>query len=94
MQHAKSALPVTGATGRPVANSELAQVSSDGLVVTIGHDRSQEDWEVKLHKPAALGPCWVRVTTVEHGHGRSLTVAHGSEEPQVAGPSAQAAGIT
>jgi hypothetical protein len=37
---------------------------------------------------------WVRVTTVEHGHKRSPTVAHGSEEPQVAGPSAQATGIT
>jgi hypothetical protein len=53
--------PVTGATGRSVANSELAQVSSDGLVVTIGHDRWQEDWEVKLHKPgcarSVLGPC-------------------------------------
>jgi hypothetical protein len=42
----------------------------------------------------ALGPRWVRVTTVEQRHGRSLTVAHGSEEPQVAGPSAHAAGIT
>jgi hypothetical protein len=41
---------------------------------------------------ATLGPRWVRVTTVEHGHGRSLAVAHGPEEPQVAGPSAQAAG--
>jgi hypothetical protein len=42
----------------------------------------------------ALGPCWVRVATVLHGHERSPTVAHGSEEPQVAGLSAQAAGIT
>jgi hypothetical protein len=41
-----------------------------------------------------LGPRWVRVTTVEHGHGRSPTVAHGSEEPQVTGPSTQAAGTT
>jgi hypothetical protein len=48
----------------------------------------------RLCKPATLGPHWVRVTTVEHGHGRSPTVAHGSEEPQVAGPSAQAPGIT
>jgi hypothetical protein len=43
---------------------------------------------------AMLGPRWVRVTTVEHGHERSPTVAHGLEEPQVAGPSAHAAGRT
>jgi hypothetical protein len=41
----------------------------------------------------APGPCWVRVTTVELGHGRAPTVAYGSEEPQVGDPSAQAAGI-
>jgi hypothetical protein len=44
--------------------------------------------------PNPPGPPWVRVTKVEHRHERSPTVAHGSEEPQVAGPSAQAAGIT
>jgi hypothetical protein len=41
-----------------------------------------------------LGPRWVRAATVEHGHQRAPTVAHGSEEPQVTGPSAHAAGIT
>jgi hypothetical protein len=35
----------------------------------------------------APGPCWVRVTTVELGHGRAPTVAYGSEEPQVGDPS-------
>ena len=66
---------MTGATGRPVANSELAQVSSDGLVVTIGHDRWQEDWEVKLHKPrcarSVLGPCHngrARASAGTNGH--------------------------
>jgi hypothetical protein len=47
-----------------------------------------------VQAPATLGPRWVRVTTVEHGHERSPTVAHGSEEPQVAGSSAQATGMT
>src|SRR5215217_8935687 len=42
---------------------------------------------------AGLGPHWVRVTAVLHGHQRARTVANGSEEPQVAGPSAQAAGM-
>jgi hypothetical protein len=41
-----------------------------------------------------LGPRRVRVATVQHGHRRSLAVTNGSEEPQVAGPAAQAAGIT
>ena len=49
---------------------------------------------VKLCKLRYAGPRWVRVTRVEQGHGRSPTVAHGSEEPQVAGPLAHAAGIT
>ena len=65
---------MTGATGRPVANSELAQVSSDGLVVTIGHDRWQEYWEVKLHKPrcarSVLGPC-------HNGRARASAVTNG-----------------
>jgi hypothetical protein len=47
-----------------------------------------------VQSPTTLGPRWVRVTTVEHGHGRSPAVSDGSEEPQVAGPSAHAAGIT
>jgi hypothetical protein len=51
-------------------------------------------WEPSCASLATLGPRWVRVTTVEHGHERSPTVAHGSEEPQVAGPSAQAAEMT
>ena len=48
---------------------------------------TSENWRVrvKLCKLCYAGPRWVRVTTVEHGHGRSPTVAHGSEEPQVAG---------
>jgi hypothetical protein len=61
-----------------VANSEPAQVSNDGLVVTIGHDRRQEDWEVKLDKPrcvrSVLGPCRnrrVRAAAVTNGHKRS-----------------------
>jgi hypothetical protein len=50
-----------------------------------------ERWSQAVQAPLRLGPRWVRATTVEHGHGRSPTVAHGSEEPQVAGPLAQAA---
>jgi hypothetical protein len=42
---------------------------------------------------ATLGPRWVRVTRVEHGHGRSPPVAQDSEEPQVTGLPAQAAGM-
>jgi hypothetical protein len=41
----------------------------------------------------SFGPRWVRVATVAHGHERSPAVANGSEEPQVAGPLAQAAGM-
>ena len=41
-----------------------------------------------------LRPRWVRAATVGHGHGRSPAVADGSEELQVAAPSAQAAGRT
>jgi hypothetical protein len=41
-----------------------------------------------------LGPRRVRVATVQQGHRRSPAVTNGSEEPQVAGPAAQAAGIT
>ena len=40
-----------------------------------------------------LGPRWVRAATVAHGHQRSPTVTNGSEEPQVTGPPAQAAGM-
>jgi hypothetical protein len=40
-----------------------------------------------------LGPCWVRAARVLHGHQRSPTVAKGSEEPQVAGRAAHAAGM-
>jgi hypothetical protein len=43
--------------------------------------------------PAAFGPCWVRVATGEYGQQRSPTVTNGPENPQVAGPPAQAAGI-
>jgi len=41
----------------------------------------------------SLGPRWVRVATVKHGHRRSPTVAKGSEEPQVVERPAQAAGL-
>jgi hypothetical protein len=61
------------------------------------HARPAENrrrWESSCASSATLGPRWVRVTTVEHGHGRSPTVAYGLEEPQVAGPPAQAAGLT
>ena len=37
-----------------------------------------------------LGPRWVRVTTVAHGHHWSPTVANGSEKPEVVGPLAHA----
>jgi hypothetical protein len=56
--------------------------------------REPGEWESSCASSTTLGPRWVRVTTVEHGHERSPTVAHGLEEPQVAGPSAQAAGRT
>ena len=48
----------------------------------------------KLAVVLPLGPRWVRAATVAHGHQRSRMVAHGSEKPQVADPSAQAAGLT
>ena len=41
----------------------------------------------------SLGPRWVRVATVKHGHRRSPTVAKGSEEPQVVERPAHAAGL-
>ena len=37
-----------------------------------------------------LGPRWVRVTTIAHGHHWSPTVANGSEKPEVVGPLAHA----
>jgi hypothetical protein len=40
-----------------------------------------------------LGPRWVRVTTVAHGHRRSPAVAKGSEEQHVAEGPAHAAGM-
>jgi hypothetical protein len=43
---------------------------------------------------AELGPRWVRMATVAHGHERSPTVTNGSEEPQVAGPLGQEAAMT
>jgi hypothetical protein len=48
---------------------------------------------MKLHMLRELGPRWVRVPLVEHGHRRSPTVTHGREETQVADPPAQAAGM-
>ena len=45
-------------------------------------------------KPLRPGPRWVRAATVAHGRERLATVTDGSEEPQVAGASAHAAGIT
>jgi GrpB-like predicted nucleotidyltransferase (UPF0157 family) len=37
-------------------------------------------------KSPRVGPRWVRVTTVAHGHHWSPTVANGSEKPEVVGP--------
>jgi hypothetical protein len=41
----------------------------------------------------ALGPRWVRATTVQHGHQRSPAVTDGSDEPQIIDPPGQAAGM-
>jgi hypothetical protein len=40
-----------------------------------------------------LGPRWVRAATVSHGHQRARTVTNGSDKPQVAAPTARAAGM-
>jgi hypothetical protein len=42
---------------------------------------------------SALGPRWVRVATVPHGHQQSRAVTNGPEELQVASRPAQAAGM-
>jgi hypothetical protein len=64
------------------------------LGITVETTENRESGSQAVQAPLPLGPCWVRAATVRYGHGRSPTVAHGSEEPQVARPSAQAAGIT
>jgi hypothetical protein len=54
--------------------------------------RSPERREAS-RKDRTPGPRWVRLRTVEHGRERSRAVTDGSEEPQVAGPPAHAAGM-
>jgi hypothetical protein len=46
----------------------------------------------RTRRDRSLGPRWVRAATVHYGHRRSPAVANGSEESQVVGPAAQAAG--
>jgi hypothetical protein len=53
-----------------------------------GRLHSDETWV----PASASGPRWVRVRTVAYGRGWSPVVTSGSNDPQVAGPAAHAAG--
>jgi hypothetical protein len=65
----------------------------DGPFVTVDTADGLEGRTSSYASSAELGPRWVRVATVEHGHQRSPTVANGSEEQQVAGLPVHAAGM-
>jgi hypothetical protein len=78
--------------GRSVEALIGLAVSGRPIQPLVAEGRSAER-RPRLTRPNLLGPRWVRVATVEHGQQRSPTVANGSEEPQVAGPAAQAAGM-
>jgi hypothetical protein len=80
------------ALGLPV-EAAWCSVSSAWTVQARPDRGGPERCRLRPNGTGPLGPCWVRVTTVAHGHQGSPAVAKVSEEPQVAGCPAQARGM-